>query len=196
MRTEYDLELLQEMGFCNGIENYSRHLSGRRPGERPFCLIDFFPNDFLLISTRATPQSRRSMRCTTATARARSAWSITASACPARWTTAPPGDEFFKVTGQTLFVSATPREVRDGEVCRDRTAGSSAPPACWTPRWRCAGEEPGGGLIGEVQKAVDAGERVLVTTLTKRMSEDLTSYLRERKVRVEYCTATSTPSAR
>ena len=84
MRTEYDLEMLQEMGFCNGIENYSRHLSGRMPGSKPFTLLDFFPKDYLRWWTSRTPRSRRSAECTKATSRARPCWWNTVSGCRAR----------------------------------------------------------------------------------------------------------------
>ena len=87
-RTKYDLEMIQEVGFCSGIENYSRHLDGRKPGEKPYTLIDYFPEDFLLIldeSHVSIPQIRKP--CTTGTASARKCWWSTVSACPAPWIT-------------------------------------------------------------------------------------------------------------
>jgi excinuclease ABC subunit B len=87
MRTEYDLEMMEEMGFCSGIENYSRHISGRPPGSQPNTLFDFFPAIICSSLTNRTPPCRRSAGCTRATNRAKPFWSSTASACPARWTT-------------------------------------------------------------------------------------------------------------
>jgi excinuclease UvrABC helicase subunit UvrB len=86
-RTRFDLEMLNEMGFCKGIENYSRHLSGRGPGEPPPTLIDYLPQDALLFIDESHVAIGRSAACTRATARARRTWSATASACPRRWTT-------------------------------------------------------------------------------------------------------------
>lgn len=187
MRTDYDLEMLQEMGFCNGIENYSRHLSGRKAGDRPFCLIDFFPDDFLLVvdeSHVTLPQIRgmyagdrsRKERLVEYGFRLPSALDNR----PLRW------DEFLEQTNQTLFVSATPEkyEIEQSSVVAEqiiRPTGLLDPEIYIRP---IAGQVED--LIGEVLKAVEAEERILVTTLTKRMSEDLSSYMRERNIRVEY----------
>jgi excinuclease ABC subunit B len=188
MRTEYDLELMAEMGFCSGIENYSRHLSGRKEGERPFCLIDFFPKDFLLVideSHASVPQIRamyngdrsRKERLVEYGFRLRSALD-----------NRPLKDsEFFdEVTGQTIFVSATPAEFEmkaSSVVARQeiRPTGLLDPIMDLRP-----GTHQVEDFISEAVKAVEAGERVLATTLTKRMSEDLTTYLRERGLKVEY----------
>ena len=187
MRTEYDLEQLQELGFCGGIENYSRWFSGRKPGERPFCLIDFFPDDFLIIldeSHVTLPQiggmyaGDRSRKTTLVDHGFR---------LPSALDNRPmSSEEFLKVAHQILFVSATPRpfELSNSTVVAEqiiRPTGLLDPEMEVRPT-RGQVED----LIGEIQKAVDAGERVLVTTLTKRMSEDLTAYLRKAKVRVEY----------
>jgi len=187
MRTEYDLEMLQEMGFCQGIENYSRHLSGRRPGDRPFCLIDFFPEGFLTIldeSHVTLPQiggmyngdRSRKERLVDYGFRLPSALDNR----PLQL------EEFQAITGQTLFVSATParREIELSSVVAEqviRPTGLLDPVIDMRP---LSGQVED--LIGEAQKAVEAGERVLVTTLTKRMSEDLTTFLRERRIKVEY----------
>ncbi len=187
MRTEYDLELLQEVGFCNGIENYSRHLSGRRPGERPFCLIDFFPRDFLLIldESHATyPQIRAMYNGDRARKEKLVEFGFRLPSALDNRPLRP--DEFEAVTGQTLFVSATPSpyELSVSAVVAQqiiRPTGLLDPMMIVRP---CTGQVED--LIGEIQKAVAEGERVLVTTLTKRMSEDLAAYLRERRVRVEY----------
>jgi len=187
MRTEYDIEMLQEMGFCSGIENYSLHLAQRRPGERPFCLLDFFPSDFLCFideSHATVPQigamyngdRSRKERLVEFGFRLPSALDNR----PLRL------EEFRSVTGQTVLVSATPSpdDINRSAVVAEqviRPTGLLDPIMEIRP---IAGQVED--LIGEVRKAVDAGERVLVTTLTKRMSEDLASYLRERKIRVEY----------
>jgi excinuclease ABC subunit B len=187
MRTNYDLEMLQEMGFCNGIENYSRHLTGRRPGERPFCLIDFFPKDFLLIvdeSHATIPQIGGMFNGD----RARKQNLVDFGfRLPSALDNRPQSfAEFEEVTGQTVYVSATPAEfeMKKSAVIAEqlvRPTGLLDPEITIRPT---KGQVEN--LIAEVKAAAAAGERVLVTTLTKRLSEDLTSYLREAKVRVEY----------
>ena len=187
MRTNYDLEMLQEMGFCNGIENYSLHFGSRRPGDRPFCLIDFFPKDFLLMvdeSHVTVPQiggmynGDRSRKQTLVDFGFR---------LPSALDNRPQSmAEFEQITGQTLYVSATPSqfEVRRSSVVAEqviRPTGLLDPEITVRP---IKGQVED--LIGEAKRAAAAGERVLVTTLTKRLSEDLTTYLRESNVRVEY----------
>lgn len=187
MRTNYDLEMLQEMGFCNGIENYSRHLTGRRPGERPFCLIDFFPKDFLLMidESHATIPQIGGMSNGD---RARKETLVNYGfRLPSALDNRPQTfDEFQQITGQTLYVSATPApfELKQSAVVAEqlvRPTGLLDPEITILPT---KGQVEH--LIGEIKAAAAAGERVLVTTLTKRLSEDLTSYLREAKIRVEY----------
>jgi len=187
MRTSYDLEMLQEMGFCNGIENYSRHLSGRDPGDRPLCLIDFFPKDFLLMideSHATVPQIGGMFNGD----RARKQNLVDFGfRLPSALDNRPQSfEEFRSVTGQTLFVSATPAkfELEHSTVIAEqliRPTGLLDPEIVLHP---IKGQVEH--LIGEIRAAVEAGERVLVTTLTKRLSEDITSYLREAKIRVEY----------
>jgi excinuclease ABC subunit B len=187
MRTNYDLEMLQEMGFCNGIENYSRHLTGRRPGERPFCLIDFFPKDFLLMideSHATVPQIGGMFNGD----RARKQTLVNFGfRLPSALDNRPQSfDEFQQITGQTLYVSATPAEfeLKQSAVVAEqlvRPTGLLDPEITLRPT---KGQVEN--LIGEIKAATAAGERVLVTTLTKRLSEDLTSYLRDAKIRVEY----------
>jgi len=187
MRTNYDLEMLQEMGFCSGIENYSRHLTGRKEGDRTFCLIDFFPKDFLVMideSHATVPQiggmsnGDRARKMTLVNFGFR-----LPSALDNRPQTFA---EFQQITGQTLYVSATPAEfeLKNSSVVAEqlvRPTGLLDPEITIHPT---KGQVEH--LIGEIKAAATAGERVLVTTLTKRLSEDLTSYLREAKVRVEY----------
>jgi excinuclease ABC subunit B len=186
-RTTYDLEMLSEMGFCNGIENYSRHLAGRKAGERPACLVDFFPPDFLLMvdESHATIPQIGGMSNGD---RARKQTLVDFGfRLPSALDNRPQTfAEFQQVTGQTLYVSATPAEfeLRASAVVAEqliRPTGLLDPEITLRPI-----EGQVENLIGEIQRAVGAGERVLVTTLTKRLSEDLTSHLRDAKVRVEY----------
>jgi excinuclease ABC subunit B len=187
MRTNYDLEMLQEMGFCNGIENYSRHLTGRKAGERPFCLIDFFQKDFMLMidESHATVPQIGGMSNGD---RARKENLVKFGfRLPSALDNRPQTfQEFEQITGQTLYVSATPAEfeIKRSSVVAEqlvRPTGLLDPEI--TIRSTKGQVE---NLIGEIRAATGAGERVLVTTLTKRLSEDLTSYLREAKIRVEY----------
>jgi len=187
MRTNYDLEMLQEMGFCNGIENYSLHLSGRRPGERPFCLIDFFPKDFMLFideSHATVPQVGAMYNGDRARKQVLVDFGFR---LPSAMDNRPQSfDEFERITGQTLYVSATPApyELQRSTVVAEqliRPTGLLDPEITIRPTKGQVED-----LIAEVRRAVERKERVLVTTLTKRLSEDLTSYLREAKIRVEY----------
>jgi len=187
MRTNYDLEMLQEMGFCNGIENYSRHLTGRKAGDRPFCLIDFFPKDFLLMideSHATVPQIGGMFNGD----KARKTTLVNFGfRLPSALDNRPQSfEEFSQVTGQTLYVSATPAQYEIGlsTVVAEqliRPTGLLDPEITLRPTKGQVED-----LIGEIRAAAAAGERVLVTTLTKRLSEDLTTYLRDAKIRVEY----------
>ncbi|MDG2166819.1 MAG: excinuclease ABC subunit UvrB [Opitutales bacterium] len=187
MRTDYDLEQLQELGFCSGIENYSRWFSGRKPGERPFCLIDFFPDDLLIMldeSHVTLPQiggmyqGDRSRKTTLVEHGFR---------LPSALDNRPMNmEEFMELAKQVMFVSATPRpfEMENSAVVAEqiiRPTGLLDPTMEILPT---KGQVEH--LIGEIKNAVDQEERVLVTTLTKRMSEDLTTFLREAEIRVEY----------
>jgi len=187
MRTNYDLEMLQEMGFCNGIENYSRHLTGRNPGDRPFCLIDFFPKDFLLMvdESHATIPQVGGMSNGD---RARKQNLVNFGfRLPSALDNRPQNfEEFRRITGQTLFVSATPAkyELEASSVIAEQLIRPTGllDPEIVLRSTKGQVED----LISEIRKAVLVGERVLVTTLTKRLSEDITSFLREAKIRVEY----------
>jgi excinuclease ABC subunit B len=187
MRTNYDLEMLQEMGFCNGIENYSMHLSGRRPGERPFCLIDFFPRDFLLFideSHATVPQIGGMYNGDLARKRVLVDFGFR---LPSALDNRPQSfAEFEQITGQTVFASATPGPL---ELERSAVVAEQLirPTGLLDPEISLRSTKGQvENLIGEIRAAVGQGERVLVTTLTKRLSEDLTAYLREAKIRVEY----------
>lgn len=187
MRTNYDLEMLQEMGFCSGIENYSAHLTARKPGDRPFCLIDFFAKDFLLMvdeSHVSIPQIGGMYNGDLARKKTLVNFGFR---LPSALDNRPQSfAEFQSITGQTLYVSATPApfELERSTVIAEqviRPTGLIDPEITLRPT---KGQVEN--LIGEVRKAVEQGERVLVTTLTKRLSEDLTTFMREAKIRVEY----------
>ena len=187
MRTNYDLEMLQEMGFCNGIENYSRHMTARQAGERPFCLIDFFPKNFLLMvdeSHATLPQVGAMFNGD----KARKTNLVNFGfRLPSALDNRPQSfAEFQEVTGQSLYVSATPAEfeMKLSTVVAEqliRPTGLIDPEIVLRPTKNQVEH-----LIGEIKAATSMGQRVLVTTLTKRLSEDLTSYMREAKIRVEY----------
>ena len=187
MRTEYDLEMLREIGFCNGIENYSRHLSGRKPGQRPWCLIDFFPDDFLLFldeSHVTIPQLGGMVKGDLARKQKLVDYGFR---LPSALDNRPLNtEEFAQVTGQTIYVSATPAkfELEHSKIVVEqliRPTGLLDPKMEIRPISRQVEDS-----ISEIKKAVKGGDRVLVTTLTKRMSEDLTDFLRERDIKVEY----------
>ncbi len=187
-RTRFDLEMLKEIGYCHGIENYSRHLSGRAPGEPPPTLFDYFPEDFLLVvdeSHQTIPQVRgmhagdRSRKTTLVDFGFR-----LPSALDNRPLTFV---EFDARMGQRIYVSATPAPwelERTGGVIVEqliRPTGLLDPPIEVRPAQGQVDD-----LIGEVRKVLDRKERVLVTTLTKRMAEELTQYLNELGIRVRY----------
>lgn len=187
MRTEYDIELLQEMGFCTGIENYSRYLSGRKPGDRPFCLVDFFSDDFLVFvdeSHATLPQVRAMFNGD----RARKERLVDYGfRLPSAMDNRPQTfDEFESITGQTIYVSATPAK-HEIEVSTNVAEQVIRPTGLLDPELEI---RPIKGqvedVMGAVREATAAGERTLITTLTKRMSEDLSEYLREAGLEVEY----------
>ena len=245
MRTEYDLEMLQEMGFCNGIENYSRHLSGRSPGSRPYTIIDFFPDDFLTVideSHATIPQiggmyeGDRSRKTVLVNYGFR---------LPSALDNRPLNfDEFMKLTNQTIYVSATPAEfeiqnsvvgnkgymphkrqrIGEQELVPFTVAGGGDAGRGQRPRLQISATDdppekfdthkPGAPLVVEqiirptglldpkitlkqlknqidetielCRRRVEKGERVLVTTLTKRTAEDLADYLRDVGLKVRY----------
>jgi len=188
MRTTYDIEMMQEMGFCSGIENYSRHLSGRKPGARPYTLIDFFPDDFLCVideSHTTVPQvggmyaGDRSRKTVLVDHGFR---------LPSALDNRPLNfDEFQATMDQVVYVSATPasyeQEKTDGEVVEQiiRPTGLLDPEIIIKPLKGQIDE-----VMTESRKRIERGERVLVTTLTKRTAEDLTDYLRDAGLKVQY----------
>jgi excinuclease ABC subunit B len=187
-RTRYDLELLQEVGFCNGVENYSRHLSGRNAGDPPACLVDYFPpEDWLLIvdeSHVSVPQMRGMYNGD----RARKMVLIDHGfRLPSASDNRPlKSEEFWEKMQQCIFVSATPgdweMEISEQVVEQIiRPTGVLDPEIFVRPT-----EGQVDDLLGEIKVRVDRHERVLITTLTKRMAEDLTNYFLDRHVSVRY----------
>ncbi|MEQ8381095.1 MAG: excinuclease ABC subunit UvrB [Coleofasciculus sp. A1-SPW-01] len=187
-RTRYDLELLREVGYCNGVENYSRHLAGRRAGEPPECLIDYFPKDWLLVvdeSHVTVPQIRGMYNGDQARKRVLIDHGFRLlSAADNRPLKA---EEFWTKVNQCIFVSATPGdweiEQSQEQVVEQviRPTGVVDPEIFVRPT-----EGQVDDLLAEIQERASKKERVLVTTLTKRMAEDLTEYLQDRGVRVRY----------
>ena len=176
-RCRYDLELLQEVGYCNGVENYSRHLAGKAPGSPPECLVDYFPDDWLLIideSHVTVPQLRGMYNGD----RARKKVLIEHGfRLPSAADNRPlKADEFWQKVNQCVFVSATPAkwelEQSENRVAEQiiRPTGVIDPEILVRPT-----EGQVEDLYGEIHERIAKGERVLVTTLTKRMSEDLSA---------------------
>ncbi|MEX0991939.1 MAG: excinuclease ABC subunit UvrB [Actinomycetota bacterium] len=187
MRTTYDLEMLREMGFCSGIENYSRHLDGREAGTAPYTLLDYFPNDWLCVideshvtvpQLRAMYEGDKSRKETLVEHGFRLPSALDNR--PLRF------DEFTERVGQVVYMSATPSdyELRTSKRIVEqivRPTGLVDPEVEIRPTRGQVDD-----LIEEIRRRAEAGQRVLVTTLTKKMSEDLTDYLVEMGVRVRY----------
>ena len=187
-RVNYDVEMIQEVGYCSGIENYSRYFDGRAPGSRPFCLIDYFPDDFLLVvdeSHVTVPQigamygGDRSRKTSLVEYGFR-----LPSALDNRPLTY---QEFYALTGETIYISATPADYElseaEGVVVEQviRPTGLLDPVVEVRPAVSQVDD-----LLDEIEKTVGKGERVLVTTLTKRMAEELTTYLINLGIRSKY----------
>ncbi|WP_026731660.1 excinuclease ABC subunit UvrB [Fischerella sp. PCC 9605] len=187
-RTRYDLEMLREVGYCNGVENYSRHLAGRQAGEPPECLIDYFPKDWLLVideSHVTVPQIRGMYNGDQARKKVLIEHGFR---LPSAADNRPlKAEEFWAKVNQCIFVSATPGdwelEVSEGHVAEQiiRPTGVLDPEIIVRST-----EGQIDDLLGEIKDRVDRHERVLITTLTKRMAEDLTEYLQENGIRVRY----------
>ncbi len=187
MRTTYDLEMMQQMGFCNGIENYSSHIDGRARGTAPHCLLDYFPDDFLLVideSHVTVPQIGAMYEGDMSRKRNLVDFGFRLPSAmdnrPLKW------DEFLERVGQTVYLSATPGKYElgkaDGFVQQIiRPTGLIDPEVIVKPTKGQIDD-----LLGEIKTRTARNERVLVTTLTKRMAEDLTDYLLGHGVKVEY----------
>ncbi len=187
-RVNYDIEMMKELGYCSGIENYSRYFDGRSPGTRPFCLLDYFPDDFITVideSHVTIPQIRgmhggdRSRKQTLVEYGFR---------LPSALDNRPlQFDEFEALTGQTIYVSATPADFElqqsDGVYVEQliRPTGLLDPVIEVRPSLNQVDD-----LIDEIHKVVEKNQRVLVTTLTKRMAEELNTYLNNLKIKTRY----------
>ena len=187
-RVNYDIEMIQELGYCSGIENYSRYFDGREPGSRPFCLLDYFPDDFLLVvdeSHVTIPQigamygGDRNRK----TALVEYGFRLPSALDnrPLRY------EEFYALTGQTIYISATPAEYElaeaEGVVVEQviRPTGLLDPVVEVRPAVTQVDD-----LLEQIEDTIDQGERVLVTTLTKRMAEELSSYLVNLGIKTAY----------
>jgi excinuclease ABC subunit B len=188
MRTTFDLEMMEQLGFCSGIENYSRHLDGREPGSAPNCLLDYFPEDFLLVideSHVTVPQIGAMYEGDASRKRTLVEHGFRLPSAldnrPLKW------PEFQERVGQTVYLSATPGKYEMEKVKGDVVEQVIRPTGLIDPKIVI---KPIKGqiddLLEEINIRAERNERVLVTTLTKKMSEDLTDYLQERGVRVRY----------
>ncbi len=186
-RTHYDIEMMREIGYCSGIENYSRYFDGREAGEPPFTLMDYFPDDFIVFIDEAhvtVPQIRAMYNGDYAR---KSSLVDYGFRLPSAYDNRPlKFHEFEQRVKQVIYVSATPGPYemeRASQVVEQiiRPTGLIDPEVIVRP---ASGQVDD--LLGEIRKVVKTGQRVLVTTLTKRMAENLTAYLREMEVRVEY----------
>jgi excinuclease ABC subunit B len=186
-RTKYDLEMIQEMGYCSGIENYSRHLTQRKPGEAPFTLLDYFPEDFLIVMDEShvtMPQ----LRAMYAGDRSRKESLVNNGfRLPSAFDNRPlKFEEFVERINQIVYVSATPAKYELGEASQVvqqiiRPTGLLDPVIEVRP---LTGQMDD--LLGEIHKRIEKNQRVLVTTLTKKMAENLTDYLKGMKIKVRY----------
>lgn len=186
-RTKYDIEMLKEIGFCQGIENYSRYITGRKPGEKPYTLMDFFPDDYLIIvdESHVTVPQVRGMY---AGDRSRKTSLIdNGFRLPSAYDNRPLNfDEFEENINQILFVTATPGsyELEHSTTIAEqiiRPTGLLDPIVEVRPINNQIDD-----LVVEINKVIEKDERVLITTLTKKMSEDLTNYLKEIGIKVKY----------
>ena len=186
-RAKYDMELLREVGYCPGIENYSRHMDGRTPGERPGCLLDYFPKDFLMFideSHVAVPQVHGMLEGDRARKKNLVDFGFRLPSAydnrPLSW------EEFDGLINQVVFVSATPGEY-ERQTSQQVVEQIVRPTGLVDPHVEV---RPAKGqiddLIAEIKTQAEKGERTLVTTLTKRMAEDLTAYLQEMGLKVHY----------
>ncbi|MCZ6583317.1 MAG: excinuclease ABC subunit UvrB, partial [Thaumarchaeota archaeon] len=187
MRTKYDLEMIQELGYCSGIENYSRHFDGRKPGEQAFCLLDFFGDDFLLVideSHVTMPQMHGMYKGDHSRKKELINYGFR---LPSAYDNRPlKFEEFEKYIKNTIFASATPSEYerkKSFQIVEQlvRPTGLVDPPVEVRPTKNQMDD-----LISEINKRAKKDQRVLVTTLTKRMAEDLAEYLSKKDVKVRY----------
>ena len=187
-RTMYDIEMMMELGYCSGIENYSRHLDGRKNGQRPFCLLDFFPDDFLLVideSHVTIPQIRamyngdkaRKLNLVEHGFRLPSALDNR----PMKF------EEFTEKINKTIYVSATPADYELEKSDNNIVEQIIRPTGLLDPEIICQkSKNQIDHLVQNIKKVIEKNEKILITTLTKRMSEDLTEHLKSMNLRAEY----------
>ena len=187
-RTNYDLELLSETGFCSGVENYSRHISGRKEGERPACLLDYFPEEGMLVFIDESHRTISQVSAMFKGDRSRKQTLVDHGfRLPSALDNRPLFlDEFIEVTGRKICMSATPSRFeldRSGQVVEQivRPTGLVDPELEVRPAVTQVDD-----LLEETRRAVAAGERILVTTLTKKMAEELTGYFLDLSIRAKY----------
>ena len=187
-RTKYDLEMLREVGYCNGVENYARHLSGRLPGSAPECLIDYFPENWLLIVDESHVTCSQLLAMYNGDQSRKKVLIDHGFRLPSAADNRPlKADEFWKKANQTVFISATPGnwelEISKNDIVEQviRPTGVLDPLVEVRPTNGQVED-----LLEEIRKRAVKSQRVLITTLTKRMAEDLTDYLSDNKVRVRY----------
>ena len=187
-RTTYDLEMLEQVGYCNGVENYARHLAGREAGTPPECLIDYFPKDWLLVVDESHVTCSQLQAMYNGDQSRKQVLIEHGFRLPSAADNRPlKGSEFWEKAQQTIFVSATPgnweMEQSTGQIVQQviRPTGVLDPIVEVRPS-----EGQVDDLLGEIRVRAEKNERVLITTLTKRMAEDLTDYLAENGVRVRY----------
>ena len=188
MRTTYDIEMMRQVGFCNGIENYSRHIDGRDAGSAPNCLLDYFPDDFLLVideSHVTVPQIGAMYEGDMSRKRVLVEHGFRLPSAmdnrPLKW------EEFLERVGQTVYLSATPGSYEVSRAAGDVVEQVIRPTGLVDPEVIVkATKGQIDDLIHEIRLRTERNERVLVTTLTKKMSEDLTDYLLEQGIRVRY----------
>ena len=186
-RTNYDLEMLREVGYCTGIENYSRHLSGRAPGEPPATLLDYFPDDFLMFvdeSHVTIPQFKGMYRGDYSRKKNLIEYGFR---LPSAFDNRPLYfEEFLAHIRQAIFVSATPGDF-ELKISEQTVEQIIRPTGLVDPKIKVKPiEHQIDNLISEIKKRISKNERILVTTLTKRMAEDLSSYLKELNIKVNY----------
>src|SRR3954453_2058819 len=187
-RTKYDLEMMLEVGYCSGIENYSRHLDGRMPGEKPYTLLDYFPKDFLLIIDESHVTLPQIKAMYNGDRQRKEVLVEHGFRLPSALDNRPlKYEEFEQMWHRVIFVSATPGKIElestGGEVAEQviRPTGLVDPEIVVRP---AQGQVPH--LLAEIKERAEKGERVLVTTLTKRLAEDLSAYTQEAGIRGRY----------
>jgi excinuclease ABC subunit B len=187
-RTGYDLEMLEQVGYCNGVENYARHLAGRPPGTPPECLIDYFPEDWLLVVDESHVTCSQLQAMYNGDQSRKQVLIEHGFRLPSAADNRPlKAEEFWQKARQTIFVSATPGNWELGQSGAEVVEQVIRPTGVLDPVVEVRPTEGQvDDLLGEIRLRADKSERVLVTTLTKRMAEDLTDYLADNGVRVRY----------